>query len=75
MNPALLALLSAVGAVLGKLGISLLTSLLTEAVLKKLILLALKRIVDKTQNEIDNQVLAICMEAWGEKKEEPKADS
>lgn len=75
MSPAVIAALTAVGAVLTKVSISLLTSLLTEAVLKRLIILALRRIVNKTQNEVDNQVLAICLEAWGEKKEEPEANS
>ena len=66
MNPALIAVLTAIGAGLSKALISMLTSLLTESVLKKLIILGLKKVVDKTQNETDNQILSVCLEAWGE---------
>lgn len=76
MNPALLStILATVGGVMGKVLVSMVTSLFTEAVLKKLIVLALEKVVAKTENEIDNQVLAECKKAWypePEKEEAPK---
>lgn len=72
MNPAVLSAIAAsVGGMLGKVLLSLLTSLLTEAVIKKAILLLLEKVSAKTENDIDNQLLAIAKEAWGEK---PKQD-
>jgi len=60
----LLTIATSVGGVLGKVLVSMVTSLLTEAVLKKLIVVALEKIVAKTENDIDNQVLAECKKAW-----------
>lgn len=65
MNPALLStILATVGGVMGKVLVSMVTSLFTEAVLKKLIVLALEKVVAKTANEIDDQVLQECKKAW-----------
>lgn len=60
----LLTIATSVGGVLGKVLVSMVTSLLTEAVLKKLIVMALEKVVAKTENDIDNQVLAECKKAW-----------
>ncbi len=65
MNAALLStILASVGGVMGKVLVSMVTSLFTEAVLKKLIVMALEKVVAKTENDIDNQVLAECKKAW-----------
>lgn len=69
MNPALLlTIASAIGGTLAKVLASLGASLLTEAVVKRLIILTLEKVAAKTETDVDNQVLAICKEAW-----EPKA--
>lgn len=72
MSPAIATMLAALGAALGKVLISMLTSLLTESVLKRLIILGLKKVVDKTQSDADNQILAVCLEAWGEAPAKPE---
>jgi hypothetical protein len=65
MNPAVLATVAAaVGGALGKVLLSLATSLLTEVVIKKVTILLLEKIAAKTENELDNQLLAIAKEAW-----------
>jgi uncharacterized membrane protein len=69
MNPALLAAIATtVGGVFGKVLLSLLTTLLTETVLKRVIILLLEKVSSKTANDLDNQLLAIAKEAW----EQPK---
>lgn len=62
----LLPILSTLGAV----GLHLLTSLVTEAFLKKALIIGLEKLVKKTSNEIDDKLLAAAEEAWGEKKSE-----
>jgi hypothetical protein len=65
MNPAVLATIAAaVGGAVGKVLLSLATSLLTETVLKRVIILLLERVSAKTENDLDNQLLAIAKEAW-----------
>ena len=65
MNPAVLATIAAaVGGAFGKVLLGLLTSLLTETVLKKVIILLLEKVSAKTENDLDNQLLAIAKEAW-----------
>jgi hypothetical protein len=65
MNPAVLAVVAtAVGGAVGKVLLSLVTSLLTETVLKKVIILLLEKVSAKTENDLDNQLLAIAKEAW-----------
>jgi uncharacterized membrane protein len=74
MNAALLStILASVGGVLGKVLVSMVTSLFTEAVLKKLIVMALEKVVAKTENDIDNQVLAECIKAWYPEEREKEA--
>lgn len=68
MNPIIMTVLASIGTMLAKVLASLGASLLTEKVFKKLILLALEKLSAKTATDIDNQILAICKEAW-----EPKA--
>jgi len=41
-------------------------------VMKRLIVFGLKKVVDKTQSDADNQILAICLEAWGEPAAKPE---
>lgn len=50
---------------LGKTIGSLLSLLITEAFLKKAVILVLSKLVDKTQTDIDNQLLKATKEAWG----------
>lgn len=65
MNPAILTgIATALGGLLGKAALSMLTALLTETVLKKSIILLLEKVANKTENELDNQLLAIAKEAW-----------
>lgn len=65
MNPLILkSLLVALGGAAGKVLLSLVTSLITEAVMKKVIILLLEKVSAKTANELDNQLLAIAKEAW-----------
>ena len=72
MNPAILiSIATAIGGTLGKVLLSLLTSLLTEPVLKKAIILLLEKVAARTATDIDNQLLAICEEAWNPKPESP----
>lgn len=67
LKTTLLAILSALGKVL----MTMLTSLLTEKFLKKAIIAGLEKVVDKTASDLDNQILAAAKEAWqvGEPKE------
>ena len=65
MNPLILkSLLVALGGAAGKVLLSLVTSLITEAVMKRVIILLLEKVSAKTANELDNQLLAIAKEAW-----------
>lgn len=49
---------------LGKIGMNLLMSLLTEKVIKNLILIALEKLVNKTESDIDNELLKVVKDAW-----------
>lgn len=60
MNGVLLGMLSA----LGKIGVSLVSSLLTEAFLKKAVIIALEKLVKKTENDVDDKLLEAAKEAW-----------
>lgn len=62
MHPVIATILGA----LGKTLLGLLTSLLTEKFLKKAIIAGLEQIVNKTQSDFDNQLLAAAKEAWEE---------
>lgn len=52
-------------AMLGHLGIQLLMALLTEDVLKKVIILGLEKLSAATKNDTDDKLLAIAKQAWG----------
>lgn len=54
-------------ATLGKTLLGLLMALLTERFLKKSIIASLEKIVDRTQNDLDNKILAAAKEAWEDK--------
>lgn len=64
MNTVILGVLGSVGKVLGKVLLGMATSLMTEALMKKLIVMALEKMVAKTETEIDNQILLECKKAW-----------
>jgi hypothetical protein len=51
--------------VVGKILLSLVTSLLTEAFIKKAIVLLLEKLSAKTQTDIDDKLLKAAKEAWG----------
>lgn len=63
MPAALLAVLSTLGAALLHMG----TALLTEAFLKRAIVIGLRKLVAKTETEADNQLLEAAEKAWGTK--------
>lgn len=65
-------IIAVVLATLGKTVLSLLTALLTEKFLKKAIIASLEKLVDKTQSDFDNQLLAAAKEAWEESPSVPK---
>lgn len=54
-------------ATLGKTLLGLFMALLTEKFLKKTIIASLEKIVDRTQNDLDNKILAAAKEAWEDK--------
>lgn len=64
MPALLLKVLAPVGTLLLTMG----TQLLTEAFLKKAIVIGLRKVVAKTENDTDNQLLAACEDAWGTKE-------
>lgn len=45
--------------------LSLASSLLTEKVLKKAVIVLLEKVVAKTENTTDDELLKIAKEAWG----------
>ncbi len=49
---------------LGKTLMTMLTSLMTEKFLKRAIISALEKVVDKTSSDLDNQLLIYAKEAW-----------
>lgn len=66
MNVVLMGMLSAVGKVL----LSMVTALFTEKFLKVAIISGLEKLSAKTQNDLDDKLLAAAKEAWGYKEEE-----
>jgi len=56
--------------ILGKVLLSLGSSLITERVLKKAVIYALECIVKKTETDVDDNLLKIAKEQWEEKKED-----
>lgn len=59
---------------LGSVLLSMLMSLLTEKFMKKALIAGLEALAKKTENEVDDKVVAAAKEAWGmvEKEEEKK---
>lgn len=51
-------------AVLGKIAMSLLMSLMTEAFLKKALLVGLEKLVKRTESDADDKLLEAAKEAW-----------
>lgn len=49
---------------LGGVAIHMLTSLLTEAFLKRALLIALEKLVKKTESDADDKLLEAAKEAW-----------
>lgn len=50
--------------ILGKIGMQLLMSLMTEAFLKRAVLIGLEKLVKRTESDADDQLLAAAKEAW-----------
>lgn len=63
-------MLANIGLTLGKVGLSLLMSLLTETFIKKALIAALEQLVKKTQSDLDDKLLAAAKDAWGMKDQE-----
>lgn len=49
---------------LGSLGIKLLMSLVTEAFMKKAIVISLEKLVKRTESDVDDQLLNAAKDAW-----------
>jgi hypothetical protein len=60
--------------ILGQVLVSLLSALLTEAFLKRIIVMVLERVVSRTESDIDNKILEAAKEAWGLKAPEAKPE-
>lgn len=67
-------MLASLVGVLGKIGISLLMSLLTETFLKQALILGLEKLVKLTASDLDDKLLQAAEEAWGTKKHDLSAD-
>lgn len=61
MQVILMGMLSAAGKVL----LSMITALFTEKFLKVAIINGLEKLVDKTESDLDNKLLAAAKSAWG----------
>lgn len=72
MPAVLLTVLTALGAALGKTVLHLITSLMTEKFFKTAIIAGLEKLVARTENDVDNKLLAAAKEAWS--AEEKKND-
>ena len=59
------AILKVVGVSLANLG----AALITEAFLKKIIIIALEKLVKKTETDVDDKILQLAKEAWNEAEE------
>jgi hypothetical protein len=70
MQAVLLGMLSAAGKVL----LSMLTALFTEKFLKTAIIAGLEKLSAKTQNDLDDKLLAAAKEAWGYVPAEEKSN-
>lgn len=58
------AILLGLGGVLGHALLGMLASLVTESFLKKAVILALEKVVKKTDSDIDDKLLQAAKEAW-----------
>ncbi|MEE8599098.1 MAG: hypothetical protein V3S69_06265 [Dehalococcoidales bacterium] len=63
-------IISLITGVIGKIGMSLLTSFLTEKVLMNLVFKLLERVVKSTKNDVDDQLLADVRKAFREQQAE-----
>lgn len=59
------AILKVIGVSLANLG----AALITEAFLKKIIIIALEKLVKKTETDVDDKILQLAKEAWNEAEE------
>lgn len=55
---------------LGKIGLSMLMSLITESFLKQALILGLEKLVKRTESDLDDKLLKAAEEAWGTKSKE-----
>lgn len=62
--------MNAIAATLAAAGLHMLTSLLTEAFLKRAIIAILEFLAKKTESDLDDKVLKAAKEAWGLKESE-----
>ncbi len=58
------AFLTQMGAVLAGVGVSMVRQLVTERFLKRMVVLALEKLVNKTQDDWDNKLLEEAKRAW-----------
>ena len=49
--------------ILGKIGYAILMSLLTETVIKKLVILLLEKLAEKSDNTVDDEIVKVVKEA------------
>lgn len=61
----MVALVAPLGKLLVEIGASLATSLLTEAFVKKAILIGLEKVAKKTESDIDDRLLQVVKDSWG----------
>jgi hypothetical protein len=52
---------------LGTVALHMLTQLMTEKVLKKMIILGLEKLAARTQTDVDDQLVKAAKEAWEDK--------
>jgi hypothetical protein len=64
--------ISLITGIVGKIGMSLLTSFLTEKVLMNLVFKLLERVVAHTENDVDDQLLKDVRVAFREQQEADK---
>ena len=66
--------LAMLGAALGKVLLSMVTSLFTEAFLKKALVYGLEKLAKKSQTDLDDKLLQAAKEAWGMEDEKGEDD-
>lgn len=57
---------------MGKVLLSMMTSLVTESFMKKAIILGLEKLARRSSSDLDDRLLAAAKEAWGEAPAQPE---